>query len=102
MSERTMHAVRQRGCVKRKQKTEIFLQLSETVAIRTQRVWVSWCAECRKRVRMIPADDASLATGQAAREIYRLVEAGRLHFREDEKGLLYVCSNSLQALLDSN
>jgi len=47
---------------------------------------------------MIPADDAALAAKQSAREIYRLVEAGLLHYREDENGLLYVCFASLQRL----
>jgi hypothetical protein len=49
---------------------------------------------------MILADDAALAAKQRAREIYRLVEAGRLHFREDEDGLLCVCVDSLQMLFD--
>lgn len=48
---------------------------------------------------MIPANDAALATGRMALEIYRLVEAGRLHFREDENGLLYICFESLQSLV---
>jgi hypothetical protein len=36
-----------------------------------------------------------------AREIYRFVESGRLHFTEDRGGLLYVCAESLQQLIDS-
>jgi len=47
---------------------------------------------------MIPADNAALAAKQSAREIYRLVEAGLLHYREDENGLLYICFASLQRL----
>jgi hypothetical protein len=85
--------------VKQKRKTEISLQLSEVVAIRTQKVWLTWCPACRRQVRMISSDDAALATGQAAREIFRLVEAGRLHFKEDENGLLYICFESLQRLV---
>ena len=87
---------------KQRRKTEISLQLNEVVAIRSQRVWTSSCPQCRKRVRMIPADDAALATGHGAREIYSLVEAGRLHFREDETGLLYICFESLQRLVGEN
>jgi hypothetical protein len=86
--------------VRRSRKTEISLELSEVVAIRIQKVWMTWCADCHQRVRMISVVDAALATRQAAREIYRLVETGQLHFGEDEKGLLYVCFNSIQKLLD--
>ena len=50
---------------------------------------------------MILADDAALATGHGAREIYRDVEAGRLHFREDQNGLLYICLESRQKLFGS-
>jgi len=85
--------------VKQKRKTEINLQLSEVVAIRTQKVWLTWCPACRKRVRMISSDDAALAARYGAREIYRLVESGQLHFREDENGLLYICFESLQRLV---
>ena len=85
--------------MKQKRKTEINLQLSEVVAIRTQKVWLTWCPACRKRVRMISSDDAALAARYGAREIYRLVESGQLHFREDENGLLYICFESLQRLV---
>jgi hypothetical protein len=84
--------------VKHKRKTEIRLQLNEVVSFKTERVWATWCAECHQRRRMIPADDAALAAKQSAREIYRLVEAGLLHYREDANGLLYVCFASLQRL----
>ena len=81
-----------------KRKTELRMQLREVVAIRTQRDWTTWCAACRQRARMIAADDAALAMRISAREIYAHVEAGRLHFREDENGLLYICFASLQRL----
>lgn len=84
--------------MKQKRRTEIRFQLNEVVSFRAQRVWATWCPHCRQRRRMIPADDAALAAKQSAREIYRLVEAGLLHYREDENGLLYICVASLQRL----
>jgi hypothetical protein len=84
--------------MKQKRKTELCLQLREVIAIQTQRSWTTWCPMCRQRARMIAADDAALAAGRSAREIYSLVEAERLHFREDENGLLYICFASLQRL----
>ena len=87
---------------KQTRRTEISLQLNEVITIRAQRAWMTLCPACRKRVRMIPAADAALSTGRAGREIYRLVEAGQLHFREDENGLLYICLESLQRLAAKN
>ena len=87
---------------KRTRRTEISLQLNEVITIRAQRAWLTLCPACRKLVRMIAAEDAALAANYDAREIYRLVEAGRLHFREDENGLLYICLESLQRLVGKN
>ena len=49
-------------------------------------------------MRMVAADEAAMIAGLSAREIYRLVEDGRLHFTEDQRGLLFVCVASLDQL----
>jgi hypothetical protein len=50
---------------------------------------------------MVAANEAAMAARLSARELYRRVEAGDLHFSEDQKGLLFVCAESLQRLIDS-
>ena len=85
--------------VKAKRKREIELQLEETVTIKTRQSLAALCPRCGRRAQMIPADEAALAAQVSAREIYRLAEAGRLHFVEDGAGLLYVCRDSLLGLL---
>ena len=50
---------------------------------------------------MVAANEAAMFAGLSARELYRRVEGGQLHFTEDQKGLLYVCAESLQRLIDS-
>ena len=47
---------------------------------------------------MIPANEAAMMAKVTARDIYRLVGTGELHFREDRLGLLYICSESLSNL----
>jgi hypothetical protein len=47
---------------------------------------------------MIAANDAALLAKLRTRDLYRLVEAGRLHFTEDANGLLFVCYESLRQL----
>ena len=86
--------------MKKRRKTEIHFELEEAVAIRTRSALIAYCQECRKQARMIAANEAALGARFSAREIYRLVEAGRLHFTEDRGGLLYVCAESLQQLID--
>ena len=55
----------------------------------------TWCAQCEERVQMITPDEAVAVAGRSAREIYRWVEAGRVHFRETPQGLLSICLRSL-------
>jgi len=44
---------------------------------------------------MVAANEAALIARVSAREVYRLVEGGQLHFIEDRNGLMFVCFLSL-------
>jgi hypothetical protein len=85
--------------VKTKRKTEINLEVEEAIAIRTRRSLLAYCPQCQRQMRMVAADDAALVAHCSAREIYRLVENGGLHYAEDPRGLLYICRLSLEGLL---
>ena len=54
----------------------------------------AWCAKCATRVQMLTPEAAALASGMSARTIYRLIEAGQIHFNETSDGLLLVCPDS--------
>ena len=82
--------------MKKRVKTEINLQIEESVAIRSHSLLRGDCPQCQTSVRMLPANEAAIIARMSAREIYRLVETGGLHFIEDQNGLLYVCSESLR------
>ena len=84
--------------MKKRQRTEISLEIEEGIAIRTESVVIAQCSVCRRQMRMIAANEAGLIAKLRTRDIYRLVETGRLHFIEDPNGLLFVCSASLQQL----
>ena len=56
---------------------------------------LNWCAQCAERVPMVTPDEAVAVAGCSAREIYRWVEAGRVHFTETPQGLLSICLRSL-------
>ena len=84
----------------KKRKTEIHFEIEEAVAIRTRSVLIAYCQTCRRQARMIAANDAAIMARLSARDIYRAVESGQLHFAEDQGGLLYVCADSLQQYID--
>ena len=77
------------------------------ITIETERLLVmrrgmslfSFCASCGDEVRMVTIDQAAMLARLTAREIYREVEAGMLHFLETTDGSLLVCFRSLN---DSN
>ena len=59
----------------------------------------AWCTECppgRQSV-LVAAEAAAALTGLSTRAIYRLVEAGAVHFAETPEGALLVCLSSLPA-----
>ena len=85
--------------MKRKRKTEIHLEIEEAVSIRTRTVLIAYCRWCGRQTRMVAANEAAMLARFSAREVYRSVEAARLHFIEDQGGLLYICSESLRSLM---
>jgi hypothetical protein len=53
-----------------------------------------WCGECATPMVMMPPEQASTVCLQTTRTIYRLVEAGRIHFTDGPEGVM-VCPASL-------
>jgi hypothetical protein len=84
--------------VTKKTRTEISLEIQEEIAIQPHRISKAECPVCRSEVRMIPANEAAMMAKITARDIYEFVNAGQLHFTEDQFGLLNVCSESLRNL----
>ena len=79
-----------------KTKTQITIETDRMFIIRRRRAFIqAWCAVCSEVVRMAPPEDAAGRAGMSSREIYRAVEAGRVHFLETAEGLLLVCLSSL-------
>lgn len=75
-------------------KTEINIELTETVAYsRREEKFEAHCPQCRKLVEMATAPVAAILVLSTEREIYRLVEAGDVHFIETDR--ILICMNSL-------
>ena len=79
-----------------KSKTEITIETDRMFIIRRRSTLTqTWCAACSEVVKMAAPEDAANLAGMSSREIYRAVEAGKLHFIETVEGRLLVCLNSL-------
>ena len=55
-----------------------------------------WCTECATPIAMMSPELASTVCFQTTRAIYRLVEAGRVHFTDGPEGVM-VCPASLMS-----
>ena len=76
-------------------KTEIRLEIEEAVTIRARQAVLAECRQCNRRVRMVALNEAAMIARLSAREVYRRLESGQLHFVEDRDGLLFICVASL-------
>ena len=82
-------------------RTETIVETQEVWIIRSRRAKpVARCAECAEdQSEMLTPEGAAYASGLSQRAIYRLVEAGRVHFAETPNGMLFICSVSLSAAI---
>jgi hypothetical protein len=87
----------------KKTRIEITVERRQRTVVRPRRrPRAAWCGECAGLVHMLTADEAAVLTETTARDVFRLVEAGELHFLEVDGGMLLVCPNSLEALRRSS
>jgi hypothetical protein len=81
-----------------KPKTEIEIELSETFAYgKPAESFEAFCPQCKSLVRMSAPQIAAILKQSTEREIYRLVEAGNVHFVETDRVL--ICLKSLTEIL---
>ena len=85
--------------MKKTRRTEKTVEIHEFYAIRTASGSLpTLCAECSSGdAIMLAPDHAALLSHVPTRTIYRLVETGTIHYREEPNGSLVVCVRSLVA-----
>ena len=83
--------------MKKTRRTEKTVEIHEVYAIRTASGSLpALCAECSTGdAIMLAPDHAALLSHVPTRMIYRLVETGSIHYREEPHGSLVVCVRSL-------
>ncbi len=80
-------------------KQNIVVEIDERIALATPNgEFQAYCADCGKITGMISTRNAAILLGFSEREIFRLVEAGSVHFVEAND--IWICIESMQSLRD--
>jgi hypothetical protein len=83
------------------QKTKIEIELNETVAYsRRSERFETFCPQCKSLTEMSTPHVAAILISSTEREIYRLVEIGKIHFVETDR--ILICLKSLTEILSEN
>lgn len=73
---------------------EITFEVEETIILRqAAETLTAFCPQCQTLVEMITPPIAAALTGLSEREVFRLIEAAKIHFAEMER--IFVCRVSL-------
>ena len=77
-------------------RTEWSVEIDDVFVVRRLgRSVEGWCQGCGQVATLITPEDASVLTALETRAIYRLVEAGEIHWADGPGNLLLVCLDSL-------
>jgi Domain of unknown function (DUF4124) len=84
----------------KKTKTEITIRTDEVVILRTNRRESRICCQqCQGETLMITPEEAKALANTSAREIYRWVETGQIHYTESPDGSVLLCPDSILRML---
>jgi hypothetical protein len=82
--------------MKSTRRTTTTVEVREVVVIRANRGREQvLCAECADGGLLVPVDEAAKMSGFSARAIYRLIEAGDIHFAETAGVSTLICAATL-------
>lgn len=81
--------------MKRRKVTEIIIETDEVFVYSSDAPMPRWCASCGAEMMMASPEGAATLGRTSKRSIYRLIEAGAVHFEETAEGALLVCLSSL-------
>src|SRR6266542_5901527 len=85
--------------MRRKRQAEVTVELDQIMVVKRRCGSVSgWCSDCGLEVLMLTPDEAASVTPASTRALYRLIDAGEIHFVETQTGLIRLC---LPSLLDA-
>ena len=87
--------------MKKRTRTRITFETERLLVISRRLNLTALCSGCGGQSRMVTVDEAAVRARVNSLAIYRLVEAGALHFTETTAGGLLVCATSLGDLISN-
>ena len=84
---------------RRTEKTVITIETFQRTTMHSRKAKIAWCDRCQAETVMLAPDEAAALLQITTREIFRLTEAGEIHYSETETGALLVCRKSCAARL---
>ena len=86
---------------RRTEKTVITVETFQRTVVRWRRKEkIARCEQCVAETVMLAPNEAAAFLQTTVREIFRLTEAGEIHYLETESGALLVCRNSFSGLVE--
>lgn len=85
-------------------KKKIYIERERTLTIRRTNggQLLKFCETCRTESPFVSVDEAAALVGASALQIFRRIEAGKIHFEETVAGSLLVCFASLGREAENN
>lgn len=81
-------------------RTKVFIKTERKFSARQQSAGEPVnCQQCAEQ--MIPAQTSADFFGISSRLIYRWIETGKIHFIETDANEIYVCSDSINGVLNA-
>jgi hypothetical protein len=82
--------------VEKRIRTECSVEIDDVFVVkRLGRSTEAWCAGCSCAKTHVTPEDAAMLTGTATRAVYRLIEAGEIHWADGPGNLLLICVDSM-------
>ena len=87
--------------MRKRTRTKITFETERLLIISRRLNLSALCTACGGESRMVTVDEAAVIARVNSLAVYRLVEAGALHFTETTAGALLVCATSLGDLISN-
>lgn len=87
--------------MRKRKSTKITFETERLLFIGSQRSLFALCEGCGDEVRLVTVDQAAAMARVNSLAVYRLVEAGTLHYIETSTGALLICAVSLGHLISN-
>jgi hypothetical protein len=82
--------------MKKTRRTRTTVETRELIIIRGARqLTKTLCPECSEAIALVTLNEAVHISGLSSRAVYRLIEAGRIHFTERTDGTALICPATL-------